>query len=541
MPDTAIEYEFVDEVDASHTNEIQAVIASLNTGNTQLAHASICLLHVQVLSRSALAKLHQRCAEHVDSKLVLLTPDNSQSKLVMAYESGIEEHILLPVDKQLLTIKLHNLIREQNAQYYQAEKNQQLESILTRIQQEESFAQHVYQEISGNAINVNKDYYFLQRSAEGFCGDFLFDIRSPTGIRYVFLADAMGHGLAAALSMLPVINVVKAMAHRSMPISSIVHEVNRRLNSELPADRFVALAAIEVSPFSEKITVINAGLPSIFVADKNGELQECESKSLPLGIVQGNEFTIKPDVFSLQTMSSLLMYTDGLIEQENAHGESISKHGLKEALLNLTANEQPWEGIAEQFNKHTGEQELSDDVTLCAIDFDVFELEVQAEQAGDKREGNIAFTLEISGDYLNSVDAPAFVSKFLYAAGLEGKLAGKTFTAVAELYQNGLDHGVLELDSSLKNDTDGFIQYLSEREIALSTLSSNDCVTLSLSYSASGGVEASVSDTGKGYDTSKIEPDQFSMFGRGLALVKQLSESCVTNKTGNEVKVVIKE
>jgi hypothetical protein len=304
----------------------------------------------------------------------------------------------------------------------------------------------------------------------------------------------------------------------------------------------VSLAAIEISPFSHMVSVVNAGLPELFVATKDGELKACASQCIPLGIAQGAAFSFEPYTFDLDSLASLLMYTDGLIEQENTQSECISKQGLENTLKSYLSTDTAWQNIAMMFDQHRGDVPLSDDVTVCAIDFDKFVLEdPDVKQETDNRNGRIAFSMDITGDYLKNVDVPAFVSKFLYASDIKGKIAGKTFTAIAELYQNGLDHGVLELNSDLKNDIEGFADYMAQREERLAALTENDKVTIELSYESSIGLRAEISDSGAGYDVQTINPDQFSLHGRGLALVRQLSESFSTNSTGNKVSIVMKE
>lgn len=536
-----IEYTAIGLVDSAEQAKVLRCIEAFNLRVEHCEHTELRVLQAQRLTPKVLAEIGDFCLRHGNCSILLVTYESDPAHLVKAYNSGIHEHLGSIVNASLLAIKIERILQSRQAEHLQNEKNQKLEEVLTRIQQEESFAHHVYQEITGGAMNTKKDYFSLQRSASGFCGDFLFDMRSPTGIRYVFLADAMGHGLAAALSILPVIHVVKAMAHRSMPISTILHEVNRRLNIELPDDRFVTLAAIEVSPFSHKISVVNAGLPSIFVGLADGTVSECNSQCIPLGIAQGAAFSFTPYLFELDQVDSLLMYTDGFIEQENHKGESIGKVGVRNALEVCNKEQQPWKSVANLFRQHAADVPLADDVTFCAINFSEFELSSQDEQQGDKRVGSVSLTLDISGDYLNSVDVPAFVSKYLYAAGIEGKLAGKTFTAVAELYQNGLDHGVLNLDSNLKNDIEGFSAYLEQRELALANMTDKDNVSLTLNYAAESGITAAITDTGNGYDVQTINPEQFSLFGRGLALVRQLCESFDTNESGNQVSVNIKD
>ncbi len=443
---------------------------------------------------------------------------------------------------ELIGIKLQKLIANANTLKELNHKQTQVDEVLMRIEQEESFARHVYEEITGGALNHQKDYFSMQQSADGFCGDFIFEMVSPTGIRYLFLADAMGHGLAAALSIMPVIHVVKAMAHRSMPITTILQEVNRRLNTELPDDRFVTLAALEISPFSQTMSVVNAGLPDIFVLTKEGKLQTCSSHCIPLGIAEGAAFSFEPYRFKLSDLSRLFMFTDGLIEQQNASGAAIGKQGLLDILTDYTKNETDWDNVAELFNEHRGDEPLSDDVTLCAIDFSTFSIaETSSIRDEDDRVGKISFMLDVNGEYLKTVDVPAFVSKFLYASGIEGKIAGKTFTAVAELYQNGLDHGVLDLNSELKNDIEGFAEYMQIREERMAALSLDDNITLSVSYQANAGIMAEITDSGQGYDKSKLNPSQYSVHGRGLALVRQLSSVFETNDAGNKVSVVLKD
>jgi hypothetical protein len=276
--------------------------------------------------------------------------------------------------------------------------------------------------------------------------------------------------------------------------------------------------------------------------DKAGELRECASHCIPLGIMQGSAFSFEPYVYDLSSLHSLIAYSDGLIEQENTSGQCIAQAGLKKHLNELYSRDHSWREIADIFHDHRGDNALTDDVTLCVLDFDQLGFDSDAGAVlSDDRAGDVEFVLSIKGDYLKQVDAPAFVSKFLYAAGIEGKMAGKTFTALAELYQNGLDHGVLALSSELKNDIEGFAAYMEQREQRMNSLNADDEVQLKIRYSADGGVVATVIDSGAGYDTNRHTNSDEALHGRGLTLVKQLAEKFDTNQDGNQVQIVIKE
>ncbi|MBO1256173.1 serine/threonine-protein phosphatase [Alteromonas sp. 5E99-2] len=479
---------------------------------------------------------------HTDIAILVLMESELESDILDALKAGVDECLPQAVSADMLNLKIKRLAASLNTYKELSQNKAKSNAVLERIRQEESFARHVYQKITGGALEQAKDYFSVQHSADGFCGDFIFEMSSPTGIRYVFLADAMGHGLAAALSIMPVIHVVKAMAHRSMPITTIVHEVNRRLNVELPDDRFVTLAGLEISPFSQMISLVNAGLPDICVLLKNGSLESCSSHCMPLGIAEGSAFSFEPYTFKIADVSRLFMFTDGLIEQENHTNETIGKEGLTQILMDYALLNKPWDDISILFDEHKGDMPLSDDVTLCAIDFSKFNIaDPDSGNEQDSRNGTVTFNLEVKGDYLKTVDVPAFVSKFLYATDTNGKIAGKTFTAIAELYQNGLDHGVLNLNSDLKNDFSGFEEYLNKRDKALEALTNEDSVTLSLSCGSEEGIRASITDSGLGYDYSKVDPDKHSLSGRGIALVRQLSEHLEINDKGNQVSILLRD
>jgi two-component sensor histidine kinase len=111
---------------------------------------------------------------------------------------------------------------------------------------------------------------------------------------------------------------------------------------------------------------------------------------------------------------------------------------------------------------------------------------------------------------------------------------------IAELYTNGLDHGVLGLDSKLKNDIEGFGEYLLKRDENLSQLSKDDRIGVSLRLNGANQIEFEVEDSGAGFEHQSVEPSDGSS-GRGLGLVEKLSTRIERNDKGNKVKVVLNE
>ena len=114
---------------------------------------------------------------------------------------------------------------------------------------------------------------------------------------------------------------------------------------------------------------------------------------------------------------------------------------------------------------------------------------------------------------------------------------------LSELITNGIDHGLLGLDSKLKNSSNGFQQYYDLRSERLTNLS-GESLHISLRHlpNASGGVLViRVVDTGGGFDFSQVDfdiPKASQMSGRGIPLLTRLCESIVYEGNGNTAEAV---
>ena len=112
------------------------------------------------------------------------------------------------------------------------------------------------------------------------------------------------------------------------------------------------------------------------------------------------------------------------------------------------------------------------------------------------------------------------------------------FTVLTELYSNALDHGVLALDSALKNDPAGFEKYSKIRESRLSRLDSG-FVLFDLTAEQRGdqrSILLRVEDSGEGFDFTNLASSasvENALSGRGLILIRELCESLEFAGQGN--------
>ena len=111
---------------------------------------------------------------------------------------------------------------------------------------------------------------------------------------------------------------------------------------------------------------------------------------------------------------------------------------------------------------------------------------------------------------------------------------------MAELYSNALEHGVLQLNSDLKNTEDGYMEYYQQRETRLQELEGGQ-VDIQVQFSAKqnqGLLSIQISDSGKGFDTNnRQKSSDEDSFGRGIDLLETLCDKVTYSKNGTRVEV----
>jgi anti-sigma regulatory factor (Ser/Thr protein kinase) len=117
---------------------------------------------------------------------------------------------------------------------------------------------------------------------------------------------------------------------------------------------------------------------------------------------------------------------------------------------------------------------------------------------------------------------------------------------LSELFNNALDHGLLGLDSSLKDAPDGYERYLEARAERLAQLSSGRIdMGFHLRMEADKPVlDITFSDTGCGFkygryaenrDRAAAMTDGVLPHGRGIMLINAMCQSLVYSGIGNRV------
>jgi len=201
-----------------------------------------------------------------------------------------------------------------------------------------------------------------------FSGDIVLAARSSSNLLYALLADATGHGLAAAMSGLSVVSYFYQAVANEVPLTTMVAEINHSLRQLLPAGRFVSAALVCIDDTSRSAQLWLGGVPDVLHLDERGALlTRFTSSHLPLGITDLNDEDCKVAQLSWQTAGRLLLCSDGVLEATAQNGEEFGYPGVLEAMLQAD-QARPLDALTNALNAHLQGQIAHDDVSFLLLD-----------------------------------------------------------------------------------------------------------------------------------------------------------------------------
>ncbi len=489
--------------------------------------------------------------------VLLLGEPNSEERRVVAFEAGADAYLIKPVSSRMFAARMQHLMRSIERERRERQRAEALSRYNTIEEEDRRVAMHLMDRlVNREKLNDPALSYWIQPAAS-FSGDLIAAARTPGKSLYVLLADGTGHGLAASLNVLPITAPFYRMAERGFSIDAIVRELNSKVRELLPRDRFVAATLASINYQDGIVQIWNGGNPYPMLLVNGGtSAVTCASRHLPLGVLDQEELDTSLETHRLPEHGSLLMYSDGLLEAENAQGSAFGRARLQTALAGIR-QEARIERLKRAVSHHLAGVNAHDDISVVVVDCDQgMKSESPQTSTPPKRAANPAERLGGSGGLwrvnmsltapeLKRLDVIPMLLNLLQQFKIPEDHAGNLFTILSELFNNALDHGVLRLDSDLKDQPNGMEEYYNERAERLANLEFGS-IDIGMSHIMQGGqaIEIMVRDSGVGFDhESAVEKVVHHALnnpyghGRGILLLKRMCTEVTYRRGGAEVYV----
>lgn len=406
-----------------------------------------------------------------------------------------------------------------------------------RNEREYELIEHIFR----NALSRNFLQYPFIRTlispAAKFNGDLCLVAPGPQGNLFVMMADFTGHGLAPATGALPLSQAFFAMADRGVSVAEMVTEFNYRLHRLLPNDMFCACFVFELAASGERVTYWNGGMPPALVYDQAGTIRHrLQAQHIALGVLAPEDFDAQVQTIRTQHSDHIAIYTDGVIELLSQQRKFLGAETFEGYLADFPRLED-FDQLIAKLDTFRGNQPLHDDLSLAILQCRPTGL-AKPSFDGDTYALPFSFESNLLTADLQSLDV---VSGVLSVLGrLPNVRAHRTtiYLLLAEVFNNALEHGLLGLDSRMKNDPDGFAYYYQLRGERLAELTDAE-VSIRVRYQPETHyLHFVLAHNGAKWQWPEPEDDRSNLrtYGRGIELLQHLASNVEWHDGGRQIE-----
>ncbi|MBX2980001.1 MAG: PP2C family protein-serine/threonine phosphatase [Flavobacteriales bacterium] len=200
-------------------------------------------------------------------------------------------------------------------------------------------------------------------------GDYYDLVRISNDELALCVADVSGKGFAAALLMSNFQANLRAAITHTADLTQLIHDLNRVVFSNARGERFITLFLGIVDLRTRRLRFVNAGHNPALLHHR-GQSTELKDGSIALGMMPMLPF-LKIGEVELPADSTLLCYTDGLVEQEDRHGKEFGMARMERILGDLSASgaRSVNEALITAFEMHRDGSPFLDDIAVLTARF----------------------------------------------------------------------------------------------------------------------------------------------------------------------------
>jgi anti-sigma regulatory factor (Ser/Thr protein kinase) len=253
----------------------------------------------------------------------------------------------------------------------------------------------------------------------------------PDGRIGIAVGDVTDKGVPAALVMARTHSILRAEATRSDSPGAILARANELLVPEMPARMFVTCLFAILDPRTGHIVLANAGHNLPYVRTEDG-VAELRATGMPLGLMADVRYD--ETTGDIAPGSSVLLYSDGLVEAHDVRQEMFGFPRLREAMTIDDAGTELLDRLLEDLHAFTGpDWDQEDDITLVTLR--------RAAGVSGAEAPTVTTGFSIPGEEGNERLAMDRVAAAVADLGLSAARLERLKTAVSEAAMNAIEYG----------------------------------------------------------------------------------------------------
>ena len=297
---------------------------------------------------------------------VIVSAYGDMKNIRTAMNRGAFDFITKPIDFEDMKVTIQRTLHHLELWREALESRDKL----VALQNELSVANKMQQSILPTSFPTGRGFEIFgsMKPARDVGGDF-FDVLSLEDGRIgLVVADVSDKGVPAALFMMSSRTLLKGAAIGLDAPGKVLSEVNQLLQEENDAAMFVTVFYATFDPESGELTYANGGHNTPLVVHADGSSTVIPpTGGVALGVVP--DFTYEESAMTLQPGDRVVLYTDGVTEAENDHGDQFGLERLCEIFTNGTPTDvrATNEAVFAAVEAFAGDAPQFDDVTCLTL------------------------------------------------------------------------------------------------------------------------------------------------------------------------------
>ncbi len=184
------------------------------------------------------------------------------------------------------------------------------------------------------------------------------------GASLFWLADATGHGIAAALFTTLVAMLFNHASTEASTAQGILVRVNAEFHSVLRGRSFMT-ACCAVIEVDGRLSFAGAGHPPLLIRRADGDVEEVPSLATVIGLHPALE--VGETNTTLASGDTALLYTDGLFSSRSDSGERLTGDDLNKAFAHLGGGGDLLPRLVAELAQPSKDQTFDDDIAAIAL------------------------------------------------------------------------------------------------------------------------------------------------------------------------------
>ncbi|MBN2707073.1 MAG: SpoIIE family protein phosphatase [Deltaproteobacteria bacterium] len=318
---------------------------------------------------------------------ILLTARSEKEDILAGMDSGADDFIAKPFDKDELLARLKVGRRITDLERDLAQRNHELQKINQRMSRDLQAAAKIQQSLLPTKLPECEAFNFAWKyvPCDELAGDTLNLFFLDEAHLGLYLLDVSGHGVTAALLSVNLSRILTPNPQQSDLLKEAgpgkngyrlvsPEDVADRLNQRFPLDssteQYFTIQYGCLDLGKRELTYISAGHPPMIHLPATGPGRALQVKSLPIGFMVGVGKIYREQKLTLAPGDRLYFYSDGIIEAMNNERQQFGVERLiktLEELLPLSLNES-LEQLSIRIDQWTAGAGCGDDFSILAVE-----------------------------------------------------------------------------------------------------------------------------------------------------------------------------